>query len=302
MSDQTPAGLSYAQRINRAIDHILANVAEKHSLDDLARIACFSKFHFHRIFKSHTGETLNQFVKRVRLEKAVGLLRQNSGSSITEIGMKVGFDSPTDFSRSFKQQYGFSPKQFTPERFREESKICKELAANVHYPLRSQETASNPDHFEVRVEAFDAFPIAYVRVIGAFDPQRILDGMNHLIDWARPKGLYPNSRLIGMSPDDMDITPIEKYRYDWAIRVPESTHVEDRVSLTSFRGGPYATIHCVGDIALLDRAWQFLFQQWLPASGYEPDDAPSLEWYETDPIESGWEQFNLKCCLPVRKS
>ena len=58
--------IDYAERVNRAIDHIVRNLAEPLSLEAVSEAAGFSPFHFHRVFKSLLGETLNRFVKRLR--------------------------------------------------------------------------------------------------------------------------------------------------------------------------------------------------------------------------------------------
>ncbi|MCK4221952.1 MAG: helix-turn-helix transcriptional regulator, partial [Dehalococcoidia bacterium] len=60
----------YVSRINRVIDHIGANMDTDLSLENLARVAGFSPFHFHRIFGGMVGETLSQFIQRIRIEKA----------------------------------------------------------------------------------------------------------------------------------------------------------------------------------------------------------------------------------------
>ena len=62
----------YRMRINRTIDYIRAHYAEDLSLEKLASIACFSKFHFHRLFRAVVGETLNDYVQRIRLENPSG--------------------------------------------------------------------------------------------------------------------------------------------------------------------------------------------------------------------------------------
>jgi DNA gyrase inhibitor GyrI len=61
----------YLRRINRVIDHISNNLSEPLDLETLARLAYFSPFHFHRIFRLLVGEPLHAFVRRLRLEKAV---------------------------------------------------------------------------------------------------------------------------------------------------------------------------------------------------------------------------------------
>ncbi len=64
----------YIERINRVIDYIELNLANEIKLDDLAQIACLSKFHFHRIFLSFTNEPLYSFLTRLRTERSAGLL------------------------------------------------------------------------------------------------------------------------------------------------------------------------------------------------------------------------------------
>ena len=82
----------------------------------MARVACFSSYHFHRIFRALMGETLASFVKRVRLERSVYLLSHRNGASLTEIALACGFSSSSDFSRSFRAAYGVPPRRFDVER------------------------------------------------------------------------------------------------------------------------------------------------------------------------------------------
>ena len=64
----------YEQRVNRVIDHVREHLAEPLPLAELARVAAFSPFHFHRVFRAITGETLFGFIQRQRIEKAAGAL------------------------------------------------------------------------------------------------------------------------------------------------------------------------------------------------------------------------------------
>ena len=65
MNHQQQSRQEYIHRINRVVDYIEANLDEKHSLEELSRVAYFSPFHFHRIFKALTGETINNYLKRI---------------------------------------------------------------------------------------------------------------------------------------------------------------------------------------------------------------------------------------------
>ena len=75
----------YISRINRVIDYVEANIDQDLSLASLAKVANFSQFHFHRIFRAMVGETLNGFSQRIRLEKAAARLWDHPKESITEI-------------------------------------------------------------------------------------------------------------------------------------------------------------------------------------------------------------------------
>jgi AraC family transcriptional regulator len=64
----------YEGRVNAALDWITLHLDQSISLQQIAAIAHFSPFHFHRIFRAQTGETLNSFVMRHRLERALMLM------------------------------------------------------------------------------------------------------------------------------------------------------------------------------------------------------------------------------------
>ena len=89
------------------IDH---NYANKIDLDNIADEACFSKFHFIRLFKTIYGKTPHQYLTVVRIEKAIQLLRANE--SVTEVCFSVGFDSLSSFSGLFKRIVGESPSSY----------------------------------------------------------------------------------------------------------------------------------------------------------------------------------------------
>ena len=65
----------YQRRINRAQDYIEQHLGTPLTLAEIARAACFSPYHFHRLYTALTGEPLHAFIRRVRLERAANLLR-----------------------------------------------------------------------------------------------------------------------------------------------------------------------------------------------------------------------------------
>jgi AraC family transcriptional regulator len=99
------------RRLARAIDCLEAGPGDDLSLEMLAREACLSKFHFLRLFRAAFGETPHQYLLRRRVERAQELLAR-SALAVSEIGMAVGFDEPSAFSRAFRQRVGVSPAQW----------------------------------------------------------------------------------------------------------------------------------------------------------------------------------------------
>jgi AraC-like DNA-binding protein len=100
-----------------------ANFAAPVNLDQLAKLACLSKFHFLRVFDEITGATPCHFLACLRIERAKELLL-DSVMSVTDICMEVGYTSLGSFSASFTELVGVSPRTFraapaqiTPEQF-----------------------------------------------------------------------------------------------------------------------------------------------------------------------------------------
>lgn len=288
----------YIQRINHIINYIRQHLTEDLSLNALAEEACFSPYHFHRIFKSITGETINEIVNRLRLERAAALLKGSPHLSILDAALDSGFNSASSFSRAFKNQYGFAPRQWDRKRPLKESKNGEVLEGFPHYTL---DKLSEVDEFEVEVRELPVQRLAYIRVTNAYgSPQRIMEACEQLLLWYEAQGgNLRETTLIGMSQDDPDITPFELCRYDFCLTVPDHWMGEGEINIQMFPPCQIAYIHCEGDIFRVDRAWQYLYRYWLPRSRYQPDNLPAMEIYRKLPSEIGWERFDLECAVPV---
>src|SRR5580692_2939940 len=101
----------YQGRILRVLTHIQEHLDESLDLEELARVACFSSFHFHRIFAAMTGETIADHVRRLRLERAALELRAG-GKPVIQVALDAGYEAHEAFTRAFKAAYGVSPTEF----------------------------------------------------------------------------------------------------------------------------------------------------------------------------------------------
>ncbi|WP_338054053.1 AraC family transcriptional regulator [Streptomyces spiramenti] len=97
--------------VHRVIDDMHANLGQELTIDDMARTAMFSKFHFTRVFRDVTGTSPGRYLSAVRLQEAKRLLLDTE-FSIADISSQVGYSSVGTFSSRFKSCVGLSPSMF----------------------------------------------------------------------------------------------------------------------------------------------------------------------------------------------
>src|SRR5947208_1146226 len=97
--------------VERAIDTMQKNLGERLTIDDMARSAMFSKFHFTRVFQRVTGVSPGRFLSAMRLEEAKRLLLSTQ-FTVADISHRVGYNSVGTFSSRFRNSVGVSPTTY----------------------------------------------------------------------------------------------------------------------------------------------------------------------------------------------
>lgn len=303
----SPTAAAYLERVNLAVDHIVSHLREPVRLNRLAKIAMLSPFHFHRVFQAVIGETPADFAKRLRLEKAIGMMAHSRKSSLTAIAFSCGFTSSSDFSRSFKQRYGVAPRAFDVGAWRtkrgETLSTAQPQFANPH--LAKLPPRTNPDAFKVRIRDLPARTVAYIRVDKPYQGEGVIAAMNRLIAWAEQRNLT-DAQYLGYQWDNPEITALEDCRYHVAVEVPvvsgkPSFTPKGEIGRYRFPAMTVAQIEMRGDINLEIRALQWLYGVWLPRSGYVPDDQPGFEAWIGKPFTHGMTHFEIELQLPVKQ-
>jgi len=289
----------YVGRINRVLDYVRENTAGDLRLETVARVANFSPYHFHRIFKAIVGETLNDYVRRLRAQRAASQLIHNPTLTITEIAGGGGYSSSSAFSREFRQHFGLSATQFRAggrnslDRFREE-------LVDQGFAMQSKHSERTDMVFRVEAREEPERLVAYVRHVG--DYGRIGEAFQRLARWAGPRRLFrnPETRMLSVYHDNPDVTPVAKLRADACITVPAGTKVKRDIGLMTLPGGAYAAAYVEIDDTQYGEAWDRLFSDWLPESGYQPDDRPCYELYLNDPRKHPQRRHIVEICEPIR--
>ena len=307
----------YIARINRVIDYIQNNLDSQLDLDKLANIAHFSKFHFHRIFSAMVGETLNSFVKRLRIEKSATMLIVNKNTSITEIAFECGFSGSAQFSRAFKEHFGMSATRYrTIGKNQSKNSQQKSNIGNVDSNGRKADkqkstyfddvNSKNKRGIDMKVEVkkLDDMTVAYVRHIGPYAGDSDLFGklFEKLYKWAGPRELlnFPETKTMSIYYDDPNVTDESKLRVDVGLTVPADTKVTGEIGKVIIEGGKYA----IARFELKDNeyaeAWKKFMSEWLPDSGFVPDHKPCFEMYMNDPKQHPEGKCIVDICVPVK--
>ena len=99
---------SYHERLARVLAHIEGHLDEPLPLDDLAAVACFSPYHFHRVFRGMVGESVKEHVRRLRLERDARRLLSGD-STVLALALDAGYETPESFTRAFDALFGLAP-------------------------------------------------------------------------------------------------------------------------------------------------------------------------------------------------
>jgi len=281
----------YQKRINNVLDYINYNLDKELNLSVLSRISCFSKYHFHRIFYSLIEETPEDYVRRIRLEKAANLITSSQILNITDIAFNCGFTSSSLFSRIFKNHFKMSPY-----KFKKYSKNSKEFLFNYKY---NNHKIYQGIQMEAHIKTMQKYRVAYIKHFKGYN-QGIKKAYDTLFRWAIPKGyVNDNTKIIGISFDNPEVTPDFKCRYYACITVEKDITPDGEIGITEIPSGKYAVFHYEGKKHEIAQAYNYIYDKWLPESNYEPGDFPSYEFTKYSEKYRFSKNISTDICLPI---
>ncbi len=296
--------MNYYDSMEKVIDYIENNLEEEIKLEKLARVACMSQYHFHRIFLAVTGETPMKYIRKRRLTRASYDLIKTE-KSIIEISFEYGYESQGAFTRSFKSMFGVTPKRYrldNRDRFLtikskiNLEKLKKEKEVKVmNYKIVEREkmillgmecTTSLREN-----KAENTLP----KLWSVFSEN--VDRIKNRINDREYFGVCGEIRELDPSikmDDDM------KFKYLAGVEVGSVEDIPEGMKTIEIPKQRYIVYTHRGELDKLEATYKAIYSKWLPNTEFELSKAYDFEFYDerfTGPVEADSE---LDIYIPIK--
>jgi AraC family transcriptional regulator len=260
--------------VDKALWYIESYYAGELTLDDIARGACVSRFHLARAFEAATGLSVMRYVRARRLSVAARRLADGA-PDILALAIDAGYGSHEAFTRAFREQFGL-----TPDALRARGHLDN---LNIVEPIKMDETLLT--HLEPpRFEDGKPFLVAGLSERYTCETSKAIPSQ-----WQRFGPLYGKvPGQVGKVAYGVGYNADEQGNFDYmcGVEVGDFSGLSPELSRLRIAAQRYAVFSHREHISSIRRTMNTIWNQWLPASGHVPVDAPHFERYgeQFDPV------------------
>lgn len=272
--------MNYLEQVQQGIDYIESSLDDELSLQKVSTHAGLSQWHFQRIFKALTNETLKTYIRSRRLANALDKLTDTE-ERIIDIALLAGFESQESFSRAFKKAYAMTPKQARDRDGR--NFLYRKVEFNQDY-LRhiNQNLSLTPEIFTQSAQIFIGLKTTFYSVDS--EKNNIADKLPALWDEFLPRmgeieGAFENLAygIVRQTEDKTDL--LEYYA---VCEVTELISVPEGMVVVEIPATRYAKFTHQGDVKLLNNTVNYIYSSWLLQSNRQHTLAADIEAYAED--------------------
>jgi len=277
---------------NKIMFYIYRHIDSNINLDYLCEDLEISKFHMHRIFKESFGRNIYETIKAIRLQKASNLLITNKSSTISEVGRLCGYSSHSSFIHAFKERFEMTPKAWKDGGYKDYS--YKIMADSEHPSLSSTADFSNIEPEIVQMPDVDAY---YIRHLGYNKTMK--QTWQKIQAWTLSNNITDYEH-IALYHDNPSITPHDSCQYIACVKTDHKGLENGRLPSFTIRGGIYAKFDLEGVHGDLLKLITWIYQEWLPSSGYETTTRPSYAIHRKNHYLSKEKRFDASFYVSIR--
>ncbi len=272
--------------MNKIVQFIEHNLDSEIDCNKLAEIACYSRFHFHRLFYSYVGEGVYAYRKRLLLERSIKHLLY-SDDSIIDIAYKCGYGNQASFNKAIRKQFSFTPSQVRKQMVSVDTNRVK--------LIRKRCVDMKPE-----IIKFEETNVISARAYGAY-ARAAPEAWSQVMKFAYSNRLMKKGvRMFGISHDDPNVTEPENIRYDACIDIEANIAKEVNLRKLTVSGGKYAKFLHKGAYENFQETYAFIFNEWLPENSHKLRDEPCFEIYlNKDPGRTKPENLKTEIYIPI---
>ncbi|MFK3660461.1 GyrI-like domain-containing protein [Scandinavium sp. NPDC088450] len=280
----------------KAMDYISQNLCLNPTLEEIAGSVALSSFHFHRLFRAQVGETVAEFTRRLRMERAANWLLVYPQTDITGLALRVGFSSSQNFAKAFRLHFSVSPGEYR----RRHIQVTNSKPGNVtaQKSAYSHTTPNVNGILSARLAELPARRVAYMRRFGPYGKETCEQTHQDLLASLPERTPSEPAGTLCVYWDSPEITMQSRCRTDVAVEIGATEKTGRGIAVQILAAGLYCVCKCAVYGEDIDAAWQQAFD-WIKSRGFIKSDKPCYEYYysETD-VDKNYYVFDL--CIPLQ--
>jgi AraC family transcriptional regulator len=279
----------YAEQIDRLVRYLHAlnwsDSAAEMDLERLAAVANLSPWHFHRVFRLMTGESVGEMVRRLRVAKGAALLRGSPGQ-VTQAAMASGYATPQAFARAVRRVTGLSPTDLTRSH-----ELLELLRARVA-------TNGAKPSLSVEVTSVDPFVVQAMRTVGDYRHLDVAFGRLFELVFAE-QPMEALQGIYGVPLDDPLSVPSAECRFECAVKIDAIATFVPPIHELELGGDMYMVAHHLGEYDFVHAAIDRLYAMLLDARDTRLADAPVYVWYRDEPEARPAHELRADIYIPI---
>ncbi|SDY26458.1 AraC family transcriptional regulator [Evansella caseinilytica] len=269
--------MSLIESLQKAIDYIENHLLDNVTIEEIARRANISPFHFQRTFMILTDVSVGEYMRRRRLTLAAQEL-SSTDRKIIDIAYKYGYETPEAFSKAFRKQHGISPS--------EARKGIGKLQSYNRLTIQVKLKGAEPMNY--RIVERDAFQVVGIKRECPCGEEAEDAGIPEFWGEVNANGIV--DRLVQLMNSEMkgvlgitDNYDEENNSIEYWIAVEHSGEGPGDLTSLEFPKSKWVVFEVHGSApTAMPEAWKQIYTEWIPSNGYEVAEIPAIEAY-TDP-------------------
>lgn len=269
--------MSYLQQVQAAVDFIEQNLDDELSLASVSAQAGLSQWHFQRIFKALSNETLKSYIRSRRLAEALRRLT-HTDERIIDIALVAGFESQESFSRAFKNAFGMTPHESRKRDAR--NFLFRKVEIDAGYLQHIHRNVSlEPEVYLQPARLFVGLHTTFYSVDS--EKNNIADRLPALWDEFVPRMADIKNAVPGMAYGVVRQTEekTDLLQYLAACEVPDKRAVPEGMRLIEIPETRYARFRHAGNTQKLDTTVNYVYSSWLLQSDHQHSYCADIEEY-----------------------